>query len=219
MAKRNTILSVMLVLVLGVLATVVVLAARPTTSDAKPGEAAAGSGVVVREDSHRLSTAPQGAPVFVEFLDFECESCLAAFPSIEKLRAEFEGQVSFVIRYFPIDSHANAMNAAKAVEAAAAQGKLEQMYTMMYETQPQWGEQQESRADLFREYASTLGLDLAAYDAAVADPATEARIEKDRQDGLALGVQGTPTFFLDGTMINPTSEEELRAALDAAVAK
>ena len=67
--------------------------------------------------------------------------------------------------------------------------------------------------------AQQLGLDLAAYDAAVADPATEARIEKDRQDGLALGVQGTPTFFLDGTMINPTSEEELRAALDAAVAK
>ena len=70
-----------------------------------------------------------------------------------------------------------------------------------------------------REFAATLGLDLAAYDAAVADPTTQARIEKDRQDGLALGVQGTPTFFLDGTMINPTSEEELRAALDAAVAK
>lgn len=173
--------------------------------------------LLVREDSPRL--ADGGEAVFVEFLDFECESCRAAFPTIEKLRAEFEGRVSFVIRYFPIDSHANAMNAAKAVEAAAAQGKLEQMYTMMYETQPQWGEQQDSRADLFREYASALGLDLAAYDAAVADPATQARIEKDRQDGLALGVQGTPTFFLDGTMINPTSEEELRAALDAAVAQ
>lgn len=145
-AKRNTILSVLLVLVLGVLATVVVLAARPTTPDAQAGEEVSSTGVVVGEDSHRLSTAPQGAPVFVEFLDFECESCRAAFPSIEKLRAEYEGQVSFVIRYFPIDSHANAMNAAKAVEAAAAQGKLEEMYTMMYETQPQWGEQQDSRA-------------------------------------------------------------------------
>ena len=219
MVKRNTILSVLLVLALGVLVTAVVLAARPAPSDAQAGDAATSTGVVVREDSHRLSTAPQGAPVFVEFLDFECESCRAAFPTIEKLRAEYEGAVRFVIRYFPIDSHANAMNAAKAVEAAAAQGKLEQMYTMMYETQPEWGEQQDSRADLFREFAATLGLDLAAYDAAVADPTTQARIEKDRQDGLALGVQGTPTFFLDDTMINPTSEEELRAALDAAVAK
>jgi len=146
-------------------------------------------------------------------------ACRAAFPTIEKLRAEYEGQVSFVIRYFPIDSHTNAMNAAKAVEAAAAQGKLEQMYTMMYETQHEWGEQQDSRAGLFREYSSALGLDLTPYDAAVADPATQARMEKDRQDGLTLGVQGTPTFFLDATMLNASSEEELRAALDTAVAK
>ena len=117
MVKRNTILSVLLVLALGVLVTAVVLAARPAPSDAQAGDAATSTGVVVREDSHRLSTAPQGAPVFVEFLDFECESCRAAFPTIEKLRAEYEVEVSFVIRHFPIDSHANAMNAAKAVDA------------------------------------------------------------------------------------------------------
>jgi protein-disulfide isomerase len=89
----------------------------------------------------------------------------------------------------------------------------------MYDTQAQWGEQQESRAPLFRQFAQELGLDLAAYDKAVADPATQKRVEADRNDGVALGVQGTPTFFLNGTMIQPQSVQDFEAKIDAALAK
>ena len=75
--------------------------------------------VVVRENSLRLSTAPGATVDFVEFLDFECEACGAAYPAIEQLRQEYGDRVNFVIRYFPVQSHANAERAARAVEAAA----------------------------------------------------------------------------------------------------
>lgn len=139
------------------------------------------------------------------------------FPFVEQLRQEFAGELTFVIRYFPIPSHANAVNAAVAVDAAAQQGKIEEMYTRMYETQTEWGEQQTSKADVFRGFAQEMGLDMEAYDSAVADPATLERVEQDRQDGLALGVQGTPTFFLDGELLQPASTEDFRAQVDAAV--
>ncbi|MDN5747093.1 MAG: DsbA family protein [Pseudonocardia sp.] len=175
--------------------------------------------ILVREDSHRLSTAPEGGVTFVEFLDFECEACRAAYPAVEQLRAEYGDRVTFVARYFPITSHANAENAAVAVEAAAQQGQFEAMYQRMFETQAEWGEQQVSKADVFRGFAADLGLDMAAYDEAVADPATLERVRRDRADGEAAGVQGTPTFFLDGVRIQPESLDDLRSQLDRALAR
>ena len=173
--------------------------------------------VLVREDSHRLSTAPDGRVTLVEFLDFECESCRAAYPAVEQLRAEYDGRVTFVARYFPIPSHSNAQNAAIAVEAAAQQGRFDEMYRLMFETQSTWGEQQVSHAATFRQFAADLGVDMAAYDRAVADPATLERVRADQRDGHAAGVQGTPTFFLNGQRLDPRSIADLRTALDQAL--
>lgn len=173
---------------------------------------------LVREDSHYLSDAGPDAPVLVEFLDLECEACAAAYPVVEELRAEYEGRLSVVARYFPLPGHANAENAAVAVEAAAQQGQFEGMYQRMYATQREWGEQQTSEAARFRTFAEDLGLDMAAYDAAVADPATLQRVGRDLTDGQSLGVESTPTFFLDGRRIQPSSAEDFRALIDAAVA-
>ncbi len=74
----------------------------------------------------------------MEFLDFECEACRAAFPLVEQLRSQYGDRVNFVVRYFPIPAHFNAERAARAVESAAQQGKFEPMYKKMYETQSQW---------------------------------------------------------------------------------
>lgn len=219
--QRNIVVSTVVIVLAIVAAVTVTVMARPqapeATRDRAQTPASTAKGEVVRSDSRRLSSAPQGSPVFVEFLDFECEACRAAYPLVEKLRRDYEGRVEFVIRYFPIESHANAMNAAVAVEAAARQGKLEQMYVRMYETQTQWSEQTDSKATVFRQFASDLKLDLKAFDADVASAEVKARVEKDRNDGTALGVEGTPTFFLDGKMIQPTSEAGLRQLLDDAI--
>lgn len=155
---------------------------------------------------------------FTEFLDFECESCAAAYPAVEQLRQEYAGRVTFNIRYFPIDSHKNARNAAHAVEAAAQQGKLEPMYKRMYDTQTSWGEKGTSEAPRFRTFAKDLGLDMQQYDAAVADAQTAARVERDVEAGRQLGVQGTPTFFINEERIEPQSFDDLRQRLEAAIA-
>jgi protein-disulfide isomerase len=194
------------------------VAQEPAEGPAQQPQAVAAGDLLVRPDSHRLSTAADDKVTFVEFLDFECEACRAAYPVVEQLRREYEGRVSFVLRYFPIPSHANAENAAVAVEAAARQGKLEQMYQRMYETQLEWGEQRDSKAEVFRGFAQDLGLEMAAYDQTVADPAALERVRADRDDGIALGVQGTPTFFVNGVRLQPRTADDLRAALDAALA-
>ena len=175
-----------------------------------------GQGQVVRENSRVLSQAPDEQAVLVEFLDYECEGCRAAYTVIEELRAEYADTVTFVHRYFPLPGHRNSMNAAVAVEAAAQQGQYEAMYQRMYETQTEWGESAEDQSAVFRGFAEDLGLDMAAFDAAVADPATQERIELDVADGEALGVGGTPTFFLNGEVLNPESLEAFRDAVETA---
>jgi protein-disulfide isomerase len=181
------------------------------------GDASAAPASVVRENSHVLGEPGAGDVTLVEFLDFECEACGAFYPIVEELRKQYAGQVTFVTRYFPLDGHKNSRNAAVAAEAAAQQGAFEQMYNRLFETQSEWGEQSDSRAPLFREFATEIGLDMAAYDAAVSDPATLERVVSDFQDGLSLGVQSTPTFFLNGERLELQTIDDLPNAIDAAL--
>lgn len=169
-------------------------ATKPATVAAQP----AADAQLIREDSHRLTTPATEKAQLVEFLDFECESCRAAVPLVEELKKEYGDRITFVNRYFPLPGHRNSGTAALAVEAAAQQGKYEQMSAKLFDTQPQWGEKQDSQADVFRTYAQELGLDMDKYDTAVAAEETKDRISKDVADGKSLGVSGTPTFFLNG---------------------
>ena len=188
-----------------------------STPTASPAAEPASTPRVVVSDARRLGKPGAGRVTFTEFLDFECESCAAAFPAIEQLRQEYAGRVTFNIRYFPIESHRNARNAALAVEAAAKQGKLEEMYKRMYETQRSWGEKRGSKAAVFRGFAKDLGLDMKAYDAAVKAPGTAARVQRDVAAGRGLGVQGTPTFFVNEQRIEPQSVDDLREELNTAL--
>ena len=191
------------------------------STDAPP--AASGSGQLVRADSHRLTTAADGKVTFVEFVDFECESCKAASGAIDQLRKEYEGRVTFVVKYFPNPGHFNAERAARAVESAAQQDQFEPMFQKMFATQLEWGGKHDGGAgvpadDAFRGFAADLKLDMAAYDKAYDDAGTLKRVRQDLADGKALGVTGTPTFFLNGKMFEPTSYEHIVQSLDAALA-
>ncbi|GAA0433791.1 hypothetical protein Acor_08040 [Acrocarpospora corrugata] len=213
--KRNVTIAVSLVGVFAIVIGVFLMVGRGSEPDGTA--VAAGESQYVRADSHQLTTAADGKVSLVEFLDFECEACKAAFPLVEKLRTEYEGRVSFVVRYFPLPGHFNAERAARAVEAAAQQDKFEEMYQQMYRTQTQWGEQRTPADDYFRGLAQGLGLDMAAWEKAYDDPATLARVNKDVADGKALGVSGTPSFFLNGQALQIESEEQMKAAIDAAL--
>lgn len=213
---KATLLSLALILVLVIAAIIVTILNRPATP---APDGSAGAVPVTRANSHVVDNAGEDAPTLVEFLDFECEACGALYPAVEQIRADYEGEINYVIRYFPLPGHSNSMNAAIAAEAAAQQDEFEGMYHRLFETQTQWGEQQVSQADLFRTFAEELGLDMDAYDAAVADPATKARVEEDLNDGQNLGVSGTPSFFLDGQKLELTQLSDLTDALDEATGR
>lgn len=220
MSPNSKVSLVVVLVILVVFGAVIVFTSTGDDAPAADGGGDTPSSVLVREDSHRLSSAPDGGVTVVEFLDLECSACRAAFPGVEQLRAEYGDRVTFVLRYFPIPSHRNGELAAAAVEAAARQGKLEEMYRTMYEQQQVWGGQQMSQRETFLGFAQALGLDMTAFEAALDDPATAARVRKDRDDGVVLGVQGTPTFFVNGVMFQqqPTYDG-LKAAIDRELAR
>ncbi len=210
--SKNLKISVALVAV-ALIAVIAIAKAGGDDSTADP--AASPSDRLVRPDSQRLSTAEDGKATFVEFLDFECEACGAAYPAIEQLRADYDGKVTFVVRNFPL--HNNSEAAARAAEAAAAQGRFEEMYDMLFQTQSEWGEKDTSQQDVFFGYAEQLGLDMAQFRAVYDDPATVAKIQRDKADGVELGVEGTPTFFLNGDRVEVSSLAELIELIDAAL--
>ncbi|MFC8658987.1 DsbA family protein [Streptomyces parvus] len=194
---------------------------RPDTpSDSATNVQPAAQALPVRDTSHRLSEPERSELTVVEFLDFECEACAAYYPAVEKLREEYGDRVTFVARYFPMPGHRNGELAARVAEAAARQGKFEEMYSKLFTTQKEWGEAQESKESVFRGYAKQLGLDMRKFDTDLAAPATAERVEADQRDGLGLGVQGTPTFVVGGTKIqNPASYDEFKKLIDGRLAE
>ncbi|MEV8369106.1 thioredoxin domain-containing protein [Microbacterium sp. NPDC064584] len=213
---KATLVTIAVVAVLVVASLIYVLVSQ--SQSAPPSfETGSSSAQLVRENSHVLDDGGEGAVTVVEFLDFECEACGAFYPIVEDLRERFAGEITYVVRYFPLPGHFNSKNAAIAAEAAAQQDRFEDMYHRLFETQAEWGEAQESRADLFRGFAEELGLDMVAYDAAVADPSTTERVDQDFEEGRALGVSSTPTFFVDGELAQLQEWDDLENLVQAAV--
>lgn len=180
-------------------------------------EAAPNADLIVRDDSRTLDDVPESDVTFVEFLDFECEACAAVYPAVEDLREEYEGQVSFVIRYFPLDGHPNSRQAAHAVEAAARQGELESMYQRMYETQEDWSHNEDPQDEVFRGFAEDLDLDMDQWEEDYYSDEVAERVQADVDDAIELQLQGTPTFFVNGQQLQPENLQDLTDPLDEAL--
>ncbi|SFR27573.1 Thioredoxin [Lentzea waywayandensis] len=168
-----------------------------------------------RNDTTAAPQSADGKVTVVEYLDLECPSCRAAFPGVERLKTEYGDRVTFDVRHFPIPSHRNAELAAVAVEAAGAQGKRDDMFRLMFDSQQEWGGQQTSQRAVFSGFAQQLGLDGAAFEKALDDPALKERVLAQRTEGGKAGVTGTPTFFINGTKFTgaPTYDG-LKAAIE-----
>ncbi|MEV0084750.1 thioredoxin domain-containing protein [Saccharopolyspora sp. NPDC050642] len=219
--SRNLQLTLVVIGVAAVVIFTLLVVNRPTppAESSPPVAGAVPAEVLVHPDSHHLSTSADGKVTLVEFLDFECEACGAAYPALEQLRQDYGGRINYVVRYFPVPSHRNAELAARAAESAAVQGEFEPMYQALFENQRLWGEKQESQEELFLDYARNIGLDMDRFRADLNNPATAERVRKDQLDGLAAGVEGTPTFFLNGEQFTPNSYQELTNAIDAELAE
>ncbi|HYE16682.1 MAG TPA: thioredoxin domain-containing protein [Pyrinomonadaceae bacterium] len=147
----------------------------------------------------------------VEFTDFQCPSCAQAQPVIERLIAEYGDRVRFVVRDFPLAQHADARKAAEAAEAAREQGKFWEYVPLLFRNQSAL-----SVANL-KQYATSVGLDRAKFDAALDSGKFAAQVERDLLDGQRVGVSGTPTLFVNGRRVNGITYEAIKAAIDEAL--
>ncbi|KJK51115.1 DSBA oxidoreductase [Lentzea aerocolonigenes] len=173
-----------------------------------------------RNDTTAAPQSVDGKVTVVEYLDMECPSCRAAYPGVEKLKSEYGDRVTFAVKHFPLPMHRNAELAAIAVEAADAQGKKNEMFKALFESQPEWGGQQTSQRAKFLDVAQQLGLDPAAFEKALDDSALRDKVLASRTEGSKLGVQGTPTFFINGTKFSGApSYDNLKTAIDRELAK
>jgi protein-disulfide isomerase len=141
------------------------------------------------------SEGPSDAPlVLVEYGDYQCPYCEAAYPIVKRVQKELGSSLRFVFRNFPLtDSHPQAEWAAETAEAAAAQGKFWEMHDFLYENQRFMGDEA-----YFAKHETKLKLDATRIAREVAKGAYSPRIEEDYMGGIRSGVNGTPTFFIDG---------------------
>jgi protein-disulfide isomerase len=169
----------------------------------------------VSEDRDHIR-GPADAPVtLVQYGDFECPYCGAAYPIVKDVQKQMGERLRFVFRNFPITtSHPHAEQAAEAAEAAGAQGRFWEMHDHLYENQ------KHLREDDLHSYAEALGIDVDVFDKELAEHVHAERIHEDFMSGVRSGVNGTPTFFINSVRHDDSYElETLLAALERAAAE
>ena len=146
----------------------------------------------VNEKDHFEGSA-NAAVELVEYGDYQCPHCGHAYPILKKIQAKLGDKLKFVFRNFPLaDAHPDAMHAAIAAEAAGAQDKFWEMHDIIFENQASLGD-----SDLVR-YAGKIGLNIERFETDFEKPAFTERVEADFESGIRSGVNGTPSFFING---------------------
>jgi len=137
---------------------------------------------------------PADAPVsLVEYGDYECPYCGAAHPVVKEIQALMGDELQFVYRHFPLTTvHAHAEQAAEAAEAASAQGRFWAVHDVLFENQ------QRLEAPYLHAYAEALGLDVDRFDRELIEHVYADRVREDFLSGVRSGVNGTPTFYING---------------------
>jgi len=167
----------------------------------------------VSERDH--TEGPADAPLtLVEYGDYQCPYCGMAYPVVKELQKTLGKKLRFVFRNFPLtQAHPYARIAAEAAEAAALLGKFWPMHDMIYENQD------DLSPDNLAAWALQLGLSDEKLQEAIQRPEIAKRIKDDRQSGIRSGVNGTPTFFINGTRHDGSPDyDSLLAALESELA-
>ena len=155
--------------------------------------------------------------VLIEYGDFQCPACGAYFPIVKRLEEEFGADLQFVYRHFPLRQiHKNAQLAAQAAEAAGKQSKFWEMHDKLFENQPAWSNSSDAES-LFIQYAQSLGLNIDQFKDDLDLNAVEDKVKNDYASGADVGVNSTPTFFLNGKQIKPKDYDEFRNLISQAV--
>ena len=142
----------------------------------------------------------ENAPVtMIEFSDYECPFCTRFYSqTLGQIEREYidTGKVKFVYRDFPLSFHQNAQKAAEAAECAGKQDKYYEMHDLLFEKGVIGG------VSSFKQYANEIGLDTAEFNSCLDSGEMASEVQKDFQDGQRAGVQGTPSFFINGKLVS-----------------
>jgi protein-disulfide isomerase len=156
---------------------------------------------------------PDSAPVtLVEYGDYQCPHCGRAYPIVKRIQKHFGDRLRFIFRNFPLNEmHPDAESAAETAEFAGANGKFWEMHDLIFENQPRLG------SELYLELAGRLGLSVEALQSALESEQYQDRVANDFKGGVRSGVNGTPTFYINGHRHDaPFDYEDLAAAIETA---
>lgn len=171
-------------------------------------------------DSPHVRGNPDAPVTLEEYGDFQCPPCgmFAAF--LGQLEKEYDSRLRVVFRNFPLKMHEHAHEAALAAEAAGLQGRFWEMHDVLYREQEAWSNASNAR-ELFESYAGMIGLDLDKFRKDMDGDKARARVDADRQRGESLGINITPTLFINNQPLDPKDKnpEGIRAEINAALQK
>ena len=168
---------------------------------------------LMRADSQQVK-APGAKVTIVEFADYECPYCKQMSPVVNNLLVQYKGSVNFVYRNFPLPQHQYAVLAAEAAEIAGDSGKFWQMHDLLFLNQDAWVNSSLPQ-DLFATYAEQAGLDKTQFASDLAANKDKDRVQQGFDDAVLLGVNSTPTFFVNGKVI--VGGGDLKGAIDQAL--
>lgn len=153
---------------------------------------------------------PKAKVTLVEYGDFQCPACGSYHPIIKKLEADFKDDLRVVYRFFPLTNvHQNAMPAAQAAYAGGLQNKFWEMHDALYENQNFWANTDPK--NIFFDYAKKLNLDLDKFKKDMDSDSTKQFINNQENTGVSIGINSTPTFFVNEKHIqNPAGYEEFK---------
>ena len=177
------------------------------------------SEVLELNDDDHIYSETDSEVVLIEYLDFECEACAAYYPVVKQIKEEYKDDISFIVRYFPLPGHVNSRFAAQAAEAASRQGLFWEMHDKLFENQLEWTGR-DNYLELFTQYAEEIGLDMDKFETDYNDPTLVERINRDFNEGESVGVNSTPTFFLqEEKLVGVNTLDQFKSELDIEIAK
>ena len=181
-------------------------ASATASASASADSSASVSGSATADDGYvgyRLNREVPGAGTATLYTDYQCPYCAKAEPKFEEAAKKLDGIMNVTVRHMPLNMHANAVPAALAVEAAAAQGKHVEMANKLFNTQNDWKniKERDKLRTLFNDYAKELGLNVEEFDKVLLASDTVKPIQRDYEHAVKIGVKGTPTFAVNDKVI------------------
>lgn len=231
------------ILIIGAVLLITVLGGWYLYSTSKPGTTGnsnANSNAASNANKPKASAIPSNAPpganppnqagsptasvTIEEFADFQCGSCAAAHPTMNEIKSLYGSRIHFIFRNFPlaIPAHDKSYDAAVAAEAAGMQGanKFWEMQNLLFNNQKTWTADATFK-QIWKSYAQKIGLDVAKWENDMAGLGAKSRVDADMARGKAIGVNSTPTLYINGQSIqfSDMTVDGLKGLIDAEIAK